>query len=93
LWWATFVTDVWSSVCHGNPSHIYPGSFTTSPLAMDDLTLDEDVPASLRHMVEVSVSRIMHTLLLSSLFVLFLVLDYLIFFVIALTSRVLVLRT
>ncbi|KAL1908624.1 hypothetical protein Sste5344_005448 [Sporothrix stenoceras] len=83
LWWATFSTDVWSSVCHGNPPHIYPGSFTTSPLSMEDMAHDENVPASLRHMVDedcvssdtavcarftnaVSISRIVHELLLSS---------------------------
>lgn len=52
LWWATYITDAWSSVSHGNPPHIYPGSYTTSPPEMDDLKFDEDVPDDLRHMVE-----------------------------------------
>ncbi|KJR88481.1 uncharacterized protein SPSK_07100 [Sporothrix schenckii 1099-18] len=52
LWWATFAADVWSSVCHGNPPHIYEGSFTTPPLRMEDVAQGEDVPQSLRHMVD-----------------------------------------
>lgn len=88
LWWATFAIDVWSSVCHGNPPHIYQGSFTTSPPAMEDMALGEDVPDSLRYMIDedsassdtavcarflntISVSCIVHKLLLSSLSVLY----------------------
>lgn len=52
LWWATFVTDCWSSICHGSPPHIYASSFTTGPLSMDDVRADEDVPDHLRHLVE-----------------------------------------
>ena len=54
LWWATYVTDTWSSVSHGNPPHIYQASYTTSNLDMDDLRFDEDVPEDLRDMVDVS---------------------------------------
>ncbi|PHH62266.1 hypothetical protein CDD82_2024 [Ophiocordyceps australis] len=52
LWWATFITDCWSSICHGNPPHISHASFNTCPLTMDDLRADEDVPDHLRHLVE-----------------------------------------
>jgi len=54
LWWATYVTDMWSSVSHGNPPHIYRASYTTSNLDMDDLRFDEDVPTDLRDMVDVT---------------------------------------
>ncbi|EPE03019.1 fungal specific transcription factor domain-containing protein [Ophiostoma piceae UAMH 11346] len=51
LWWATFSADLWSSVCHGNPPHVYRESYTTPLLTMDDLTIDEDVPRQLaRHL-------------------------------------------
>lgn len=54
LWWGTYLTDVWSSVCHGNPPHIYPSSFTTAPPNMGDLAFDEDVPEELQYMVDAS---------------------------------------
>lgn len=54
LWWATYVTDMWSSVSHGNPPHIYQASYTTSNLEMDDLRFDEDVPEDLRDMIDVT---------------------------------------
>ncbi|KAL1837396.1 hypothetical protein VTK73DRAFT_4707 [Phialemonium thermophilum] len=86
LWWATFATDVWSSVSHGNPPHIYPASFTTPALSMDDLSFDEDVPPDLHYLVDatsahldvsacarffegITVARLVHNLLLSSLYV------------------------
>lgn len=52
LWWATFVTDCWSSICHGSPPHISASSFNTCPLTIDDVRADEDVPEELRHLVE-----------------------------------------
>lgn len=54
LWWATYLTDMWSSVSHGNPPHIYPASYTTSDLTMDDLRFDEEVPEGLHDMVDVT---------------------------------------
>ncbi|KAL2831470.1 fungal-specific transcription factor domain-containing protein [Aspergillus cavernicola] len=54
LWWATYITDVWSSVCHGNPPLVYPGSFTTTQPGMEDLAFDEEVPADLQGMVDIS---------------------------------------
>ncbi|KAI8295953.1 ncs1 nucleoside transporter family protein [Colletotrichum sp. SAR11_240] len=52
LWWAMYVTDVWSAVCHGNPPHIYPASFNTSAIAMEDLRSDEDLSEDLQIMVD-----------------------------------------
>ncbi|KAF2018405.1 hypothetical protein BU24DRAFT_170361 [Aaosphaeria arxii CBS 175.79] len=52
LWWATYMTDCWSSVCHGNPPHIHPSSFDTEMLHIDDLRFDEDVPQDLAHLVD-----------------------------------------
>ncbi|KAI8270405.1 ncs1 nucleoside transporter family protein [Colletotrichum sp. SAR11_239] len=52
LWWATYVTDVWSAVCHGNPPHIYPASFNTSAIAMEDLRSDEDLSEDLQVVVD-----------------------------------------
>ncbi|KAK2756054.1 fungal specific transcription factor domain-containing protein [Colletotrichum kahawae] len=52
LWWATYITDVWSAVCHGNPPHIYPASFNTSAIAMEDLRSDEDLSGDLQIMVD-----------------------------------------
>nr|KAK5445832.1 hypothetical protein LTR18_003751 [Exophiala xenobiotica] len=52
LWWATYMTDMWTSVSHGNPPHIYRASYTTSELTMDDLRFDEDVPEDLADMVD-----------------------------------------
>ncbi|EXJ82430.1 hypothetical protein A1O3_06243 [Capronia epimyces CBS 606.96] len=54
LWWATFVTDMWSSVMHGNPPHIYQASYTTTDMDMDDLRFDEDVPEDLRDLVDIT---------------------------------------
>lgn len=51
LWWATYMTDIWSSIANGNPTHIYPASYTTSDLSMSDLEFDEDVPEDLQDMV------------------------------------------
>lgn len=52
LWWATYVTDVWSAVCHGNPPHIYPASFNTSAVTMEDLRDGEDLPEDLQGMID-----------------------------------------
>lgn len=43
LWWATYYTDRWTSICHGNPTHITESSFDTSDLDLEDLAADEDV--------------------------------------------------
>lgn len=52
LWWATYVTDIWSAISHGNPPHLHRSSFTTSDLDLDDLKFDEDVPEELQDMVD-----------------------------------------
>ncbi|KAL2684532.1 hypothetical protein Neosp_005610 [[Neocosmospora] mangrovei] len=52
LWWATYFTDCWSAVCHGNPPHIAADTFTTSPPDLEDLRSDEDLPLDLHHMVD-----------------------------------------
>lgn len=57
LWWATFSADVWASVCHGNPPHIYRESFTTPLLTMDDLAIDEDVPLPLARRIQCLVDQ------------------------------------
>jgi len=54
LWWATYITDTWSSISHGNPPHIHKDFYGTSNLAMEDLRYDEDVPEDLQHMVDIS---------------------------------------
>ncbi|KAL4895257.1 fungal-specific transcription factor domain-containing protein [Aspergillus ambiguus] len=54
LWWATFATDIWSSICHGNPPHIYTSSFTTTAPEFSDLKFDEDVPVEFHHLVDES---------------------------------------
>ncbi|BDD62292.1 hypothetical protein MAP00_007265 [Monascus purpureus] len=46
LWWATFVTDKWSTMSHGNPSHIPQSSFNTMDVTLDDILCDEDVTCS-----------------------------------------------
>ncbi|EEY16957.1 conserved hypothetical protein [Verticillium alfalfae VaMs.102] len=56
MWWATFAADVWSSLGHGNPPHIYPGSYSTSQLTMDDMSFDEDVPADLQQFTDTTSS-------------------------------------
>ncbi|KAM5441122.1 hypothetical protein MferCBS31731_003910 [Microsporum ferrugineum] len=43
LWWATYYTDKWTSICHGNPPHIHNGSFDTKDIEIEDLVSDEDV--------------------------------------------------
>ncbi|RDW72941.1 hypothetical protein BP6252_06848 [Coleophoma cylindrospora] len=43
LWWATYLTDKWTSICHGNPPHIPLNSFDTPELSLDDMSEDEDV--------------------------------------------------
>lgn len=54
LWWATYVTDTWASVSHGNPPHIHKGFYATPILDMEDLKVDEDVPEDLCDMVDIS---------------------------------------
>ncbi|CZR60691.1 uncharacterized protein PAC_10587 [Phialocephala subalpina] len=43
LWWATYVTDLWTSICHGQTPHIVDGTWDTSDLDINDLMSDEDV--------------------------------------------------
>ena len=43
LWWATYLMDKWTSICHGNTPHLPDGSFDTSDLDVEDLSCDEDV--------------------------------------------------
>ncbi|GKT44731.1 transcriptional activator protein DAL81 [Colletotrichum spaethianum] len=57
LWWATYVTDVWSAICHGNPPHIYTASFNTSNTTMEDLRNDETVPEDLRKLIDPSCTQ------------------------------------
>ncbi|KAI9150605.1 transcriptional regulatory protein [Paramyrothecium foliicola] len=52
LWWATFVADCWSAVCHGNPPHISTNSFNTPCLELKDMRFDEDVPPELQYLVD-----------------------------------------
>ncbi|GJN86449.1 hypothetical protein PLIIFM63780_010029 [Purpureocillium lilacinum] len=52
LWWATFYSDCWSSICFGNPPHIASTSYNTAPLTMEDVRCDEDVPEDLQYLVE-----------------------------------------
>ncbi|KAF6823969.1 hypothetical protein CPLU01_11106 [Colletotrichum plurivorum] len=52
LWWAAYIADTWSAVCHGNPPHIYPASFNTSDITMEDLRSEEDVPERLQALVD-----------------------------------------
>lgn len=52
LWWASYMSDCWSSVCHGNPPHIAPDSFNTPLPDLDDLRSDEDLPDDLHYMVD-----------------------------------------
>ncbi|KAL4999451.1 hypothetical protein BDV10DRAFT_193653 [Aspergillus recurvatus] len=54
LWWATYMSDIWASVCHGNPLLVYPRPFTTTPPEIDDLAFDEDVPTAFQDMVDIS---------------------------------------
>ncbi|KAL6233632.1 hypothetical protein BDW75DRAFT_241858 [Aspergillus navahoensis] len=52
LWWAVYITDCWSAVCHGNPPHIGAESFNTPRPDMDDLRFDEEVPVDLQYLVD-----------------------------------------
>ncbi|PTB50692.1 hypothetical protein M431DRAFT_94416 [Trichoderma harzianum CBS 226.95] len=52
LWWAVYAADCWSAICHGNPPHISPTTFSTLPPDMDDIRADETVPEDLRYLVE-----------------------------------------
>lgn len=52
LWWATFLTDCWAAVAHGNPPHIGDTTYNTTMLDIDDLRCDEDVPEELRYLVD-----------------------------------------
>lgn len=54
LWWAVYAADCWASICHGNPPHISPTSFSTTSLTMDDMRFDEDVPDDLKDYVDPS---------------------------------------
>ncbi|KAH8591718.1 fungal-specific transcription factor domain-containing protein [Bisporella sp. PMI_857] len=52
LWWASYLTDCWSAVCHGNPPHIGHDSFNTPPLSLDDLRSDEDIHEDLHYLLD-----------------------------------------
>ncbi|KAL2817643.1 fungal-specific transcription factor domain-containing protein [Aspergillus granulosus] len=52
LWWAVYITDCWSSVCHGNPPHIGAGSFSTRRPDMEDVRFDEDVAVDLHYLID-----------------------------------------
>jgi hypothetical protein len=43
LWWAAYLTDTWTSICHGITPHISAESFDTSDLDVEDLSCDEEV--------------------------------------------------
>ncbi|KAG0651918.1 putative transcriptional regulatory [Hyphodiscus hymeniophilus] len=43
LWWAVYLTDRWTSICHGSTPHILDDSFDTSDLDVEDLSCDENV--------------------------------------------------
>jgi hypothetical protein len=43
LWWSTYITDLWTSICHGQTPHIVEGTYDTSELDMNDLMSDEDI--------------------------------------------------
>jgi hypothetical protein len=58
LWWSTYVANIWSSVCHGNPPLIHSDSFTTATPSINDLKFDEDVPEELLYMVDESSSDV-----------------------------------
>lgn len=45
LWWATYLTDRWTSICHGNTPHAADDSFDTSSLSLEDMSCDEYVVA------------------------------------------------
>lgn len=76
LWWATYMCDVWSSICHGSPPHIHESSFNTEMPTLDDILQDEDstsLPGSFprahsiaiaaRFVESVKLSHILHRLL------------------------------
>lgn len=52
LWWSSYLSDCWASVCHGNPPHINSDSFNTLPPDLEDLRSDEDLPQDLHYMVD-----------------------------------------
>ncbi|KAF4463450.1 fungal specific transcription factor domain-containing [Fusarium albosuccineum] len=52
LWWATYMTDVWTSLYHGNPPHIAKDSFTTSPMQIEEILIDEDVDEDPQNLLE-----------------------------------------
>ena len=52
LWWATYVTDCWTAVCHGNPPHISSTSFNTATLDINDMRWDEDFEDDLQNLVD-----------------------------------------
>lgn len=52
LWWAIYAADCWTSICHGNPPHISACSFNTTPLDIEDMQFDEDVPEDLQFLVD-----------------------------------------
>lgn len=52
LWWATYNTDCWASLCQGNPPNVSSTSYSTSQLELEDMRFDEDVPNDLQHLVD-----------------------------------------
>ncbi|KAL3459355.1 fungal-specific transcription factor domain-containing protein [Aspergillus heterothallicus] len=51
LWWAVYIIDCWSAVCHGNPPHIGAGSFNTRRSDIDDMRFDEDISTEVHYLV------------------------------------------
>lgn len=81
LWWATYMCDVWSSICHGSPPHIHESSFNTEMPMLDDVLQDEDstnllestsrscsIATAARFVESVKLSRILHRLLDTALY-------------------------
>ncbi|RMJ14245.1 hypothetical protein CDV36_006080 [Fusarium kuroshium] len=58
LWWATYMADVWASLYHGNPPHIAKDSFTTSPIQIEEILMDEDVNEDPLNFIEPSLASI-----------------------------------
>uniref|UniRef100_A0A8H7K7C7 Zn(2)-C6 fungal-type domain-containing protein n=1 Tax=Bionectria ochroleuca TaxID=29856 RepID=A0A8H7K7C7_BIOOC len=48
LWWSSYVTDIWSCVCHGNAPHINKDSFSTALVDVEEIAEEDEIDKDLQ---------------------------------------------
>ncbi|CAH0030968.1 unnamed protein product [Clonostachys rhizophaga] len=48
LWWSSYITDIWSCVCHGNAPHINKDSFSTALVDVEEIAEEDEIDEDLQ---------------------------------------------